>query len=181
MHETLLDSTGPPTWWRFARRDLVIIALTLTCWLLTHTATDSALPGRLAGGLAILSAFLLHEWGHWLGARWSRSRISLPATLASPFLYNFDAQQNNRRQFLITSVAGFAATGVFLVAYFLLLPDSHPGTALACNGALVLATLTLVFEVPIAIAVAAGWPIPELKLFGRAAPDSQPRSTDRIT
>lgn len=144
-------------------RDLALLALTLAAWLWLPTA-EPAGPWAIAG-LTLLCAFLFHEWGHWLGARWSAATIYPPKHLFSGFLYNFDAQRNSRRQFLTTSVAGFVATGLFLLLFFFALADTHPATPLIRTGAGVLAGLTVIFEFPIAIAVALGKPVPALALF----------------
>lgn len=157
-----------------------MLAVTAGAWFVTLASspgTTNASLAQIAGGLTVLSAFLLHEWGHWLGARWSGAQIYAPSFIASPFLYNFDAEQNTPRQFLLTSVFGFAATGLFLLLFFFALPAEHPATTIARYGGTALATLTLVFEVPIAIAVALGRPVPSLKLF----PDRDARERARDT
>ena len=144
-------------------RDLALLALTLAAWLLLPT-TELGGPWVIAG-LSLVCAFLFHEWGHWLGARWSTAIIYPPNHLFSGFLYNFDAKRNSREQFLTTSVAGFIATGLFLLLFFLALEDTHPATPLVRTGATVLAALTVIFEFPIAIAVALGKRVPALALF----------------
>ncbi len=151
-----------------------MLALTASAWLgslAIDSGTAATRLAQIAGALTVLSAFLLHEWGHWLGARWAQAQIYAPGFIASPFLYNFDAQENTRAQFLLTSVSGFAATGLFLLFFFFGLPADHPGTTIARYGGVALATLTLVFEVPIAIAVALGRPVPHVALFPQRSAD----------
>lgn len=160
-----------------------MLTLTASAWFASIASEPGAAATRLAqiaGALTVLSAFLLHEWGHWLGARWSGAQIYAPGFIASPFLYNFDAQENSRRQFLLTSVCGFAATGLFLLFFYFGLPADHPGTTIARYGGTALATLTLLFEVPIAIAVALGRPVPSLKLFPDQAARERFRNDRRL-
>ena len=52
-------------------------------------------------------------------------------------------------QFLIMSLAGFAATAVFVLGFLLWMPQDQQAGRIALRGALVLAGLTLLFEFPI--------------------------------
>ncbi len=166
---------------RIALRDGALMATTSACWLWLDPAQSTYLVWFTAA-LTLASAFVFHEWGHLLGARISQARVYPPTHLASIFLYNFDAELNSRRQFLWTSILGFVATGLFLAIFFFGLPATHPATALVQIGALGLAGLTVVFEFPIAIAVALGRPIPQLKLFAdrrsRANPEGRPGTSN---
>ena len=144
-------------------RDIALLTLTLAAWQWLDPA--GPMTSWLITALTLLCAFLFHEWGHWLGARWSHAIVYPPTHLFSGFLYNFDAQRNSRCQFLVTSIAGFIATGLFLLLFYLGLPEHHPATSSIRAGAAVLAALTVIFEFPIAIAVALGKPIPALALF----------------
>ncbi len=139
-------------------------SLALLAMLLWQTGSDS---GRLAiptGLLTLYCGFALHEWGHVAGARLSQALIYPARSIAAPFIYNFDATANSSRQFLATSVAGFIATAIFLLLFWWVLPDSGAGL-IAQRGAAVLAAATVIFEFPIAIAVALGRPIPSLVLL----------------
>ena len=73
--------------------------------------------GVTAGTLVAVAGFLLHEWGHWLGARWTGSVVHYPRTVFAPLLFHFDTRANDRRQFLAMSYGGYLASvaGVGLV------------------------------------------------------------------
>jgi hypothetical protein len=130
-------------------------------------------PGtRLASALSIgagvgatICAYNLHEWGHLIGAHLTRS-VYVPARrLISPFLFSYDADRNTRRQFLIMSLAGFAATALFVVAFLLWMPQDQQAGRIALRGALVLAGLTVVIELPIFFRALLGNTIPRTGMF----------------
>jgi hypothetical protein len=95
-------------------RDLVVIAATLALWRwsrqldLDHAAL-SVPVAILAGASAALSGFLVHEWGHLLGALAGNGAVEYPPTIRSIFLFKFSAG-NDRRQYLWMSGGGFVAS-----------------------------------------------------------------------
>lgn len=138
---------------RFAIRDVTILLGTAALWW----ASLSAEPGTtLASALSIgagvgaaVCAYNLHEWGHLLGAHLTDS-VYVPARrLISPFLFSYDAERNSRDQFLIMSLAGFAATALFVLGFWLWMPQDQQAGRIALWGALGLAGLTVVIELPI--------------------------------
>jgi len=94
--------------------------------------------------------YLVHEWAHFLGALLGKSRISVAGKLWSPFLFSFESESNSIRQFAIMTAGGFLATAVFLLLYFLFLPDTV-WAKVAWNISLFLTLLTIFVEMPIAI------------------------------
>ena len=110
-----------PRFSHFALRDAALTGLAAVAWTadrrLRHR--EGALPTAVAvaaGVAAPTVAFLLHEWGHLAGAILSGGVARPPAHLASPFLFNFDCEASDRRQFLAMSIGGYAASAVGLVA-----------------------------------------------------------------
>jgi hypothetical protein len=76
--------------------------------------------------------------------------VYVPAKrIYSPFLFSYDAERNTRNQFLVMSLAGFAATAVFVVTFVLWMPQDQLAGRIALRAALVLAGLTVVIELPI--------------------------------
>ncbi len=139
---------------KLAIRDLLLVALLVGFWLLTAELSAGAGPlsdffGLLAGlGLGV-SAYLLHEWGHLLGALATRSVVHAPDRLSSRFLFSFDSKANSRRQFLTMSLCGFAVTGVALLLAHTALPEGQLATRVA-RGAVLFLTFLLVFiELPL--------------------------------
>jgi hypothetical protein len=154
---------------RFVIRDVTILVGTVAAWWLSLTVD----PGtRLASGLSIaagvgaaICAYNLHEWGHLVGARLTRS-VYVPAKrIISPFLFSYDDQQNTREQFLLMSLAGFAATALFVVAFVLWMPQDQQAGRIALRSALVLAGLTVIIEFPIFFRALLGNKVPRTGLF----------------
>jgi hypothetical protein len=169
---------------RFAVRDLVLVAVTVSLVELDRALVSANVggPGALAVGVLTgaafaLSSFLLHEWGHWLGAVGAGALVHPPRSLSSFFLFFFDTGKSDRRQFLAMSYGGYAAT---LVALALLLAWARLDTW-SGRTALVLAglgmTITAALEVPTTWKVARGEPIPGGIAF--VGPDgSVPKAAD---
>jgi len=120
----------------------------------------------VAAGLgAAICAYNLHEWSHLLGAHWTRS-VYVPAKRwYSPFLFSYDAERNTRGQFLLMSLAGFAATALFVIGFLLWMPRDQAAGRIALRGALILAGLTAVIELPIFFRALFGTRVPRTGMF----------------
>ena len=148
-------------------RDALMLGLTLWLWLAPSLWAESGWAANsLLALLTVLCAYLLHEWGHLLGAVVSGSRVHLPSgPLSSPFLFRFDVSRNTSRQFCSMSLGGFAASLIVLALMFWLLPSgllaSHITLGLAGLGVLA----TLWFEWPVFWRVWQGGPLPSGAAF----------------
>ncbi|HWU68894.1 MAG TPA: hypothetical protein VN046_08455 [Stenotrophobium sp.] len=130
-------------------RDLALIAATLAIWSWSreldagHAAL--AIPvAILAGIAAAYSGFLVHEWGHLLGALAASSAVELPSTVRSIFLFKFGSG-NDRRQYLWMSVGGFIASTA-VIAVLLAVLSFHAladWVAMALTAAGIIATFIL--------------------------------------
>ncbi|MFZ1863800.1 MAG: hypothetical protein WAU39_06220 [Polyangiales bacterium] len=154
---------------RFAIRDLLIVAATAGLWWLSlslEAGTTLRSVFSISAGLgATVCAYNLHEWGHLLGAHLTDS-VYVPARrLISPFLFSYDAERNTRGQFLVMSLAGFAATAIFVVAFWLWMPQDQRAGRIALRGALVLAGLTAAIELPIFFRALLGSTVPRTGMF----------------
>ena len=139
---------------RFAARDLSIVAASLALWwlLARHSGGAGAVAdftGWVCGLSLAACAYLAHEWSHFLGAKAIGSRVTPGTSLASGFLFSFDAESNSLAQFVVMSLSGFAATAAVVVAFYLFLPDEFLASRVARGGALFLAFLGVVLEVPL--------------------------------
>lgn len=150
-----------------AIRDLVAVALMAGLSIL-----DAQLSGADAGAAAIavalatgfmvtLVSFLLHEWGHWLGAVASGSPISRPPGALSPFLFHFDTKRSSRKQFLWMSMGGYIASVVALVCIATWADFSRLSGQVAFGLASLGVLVTLVLEVPTTLRVLRGAPLPQ--------------------
>jgi hypothetical protein len=158
--------------WKLLARDLAIVSLAVVLWPLAApwsagTGAVSDFVGLLLGLLVGVCAFLLHEWGHLLGAVAARSRFQPPASLASPFVFTFDSRANSRRQFLIMSFAGFVATALGVWAAYAALPSELLATRVARGAVVFLAFLGVVLEVPLVVYSLVARRVPPID--GRAA------------
>ena len=137
-------------------RDLGIAGVAGLLWKLAATASAGQGPlGDLAGVVAGFGTgvciFVIHEWGHLLGAFATGSTVTPAQTLASAFLFSFDSRSNSRQQFLVMSFGGWIASGLAAaVAYTLLSPDLF--AARVARGVVALnVVLIVVIEVPLVV------------------------------
>jgi len=151
--------------WMHAIRDLVMLVATLALWrqdaALRHATGGLAVVTAVAAGtMTAVCGFLVHEWGHLLGASSYRSDVRVPSTPFSLFLFHFDPETNRPAQFIAMSAGGFLASGLMVGFLLAVLPlDALSGrVAMAFVGAGVAATLAL--EVPPFVRVLRGAPIP---------------------
>ena len=150
----------------FLLRDSLIILLLVALWLYTlglgkpHDLWSVAVHVA-TGLLTVFVGYLLHEWGHLLGAGAAGGTFVLPATVTETlFLFRFDNVRNSRRQFFSMSLGGFASSILVVAFLFSALPWSLLASwiALGLTAAGVLATL--IIEVPEFMGVWRGGPMP---------------------
>jgi hypothetical protein len=150
---------------KHAARDALILVATLALWRLDAKMRASGglpalLVAALAGAMTAYCGYLVHEWGHLLGALSGRSVVHMPPSVFSVFLFQFDSDRNSREQFLRMSMGGFIASAAAIAVLWMALPLD------ACSGqiAMFLVVLgvvaTFILEVPVAWRVARGAPIP---------------------
>ncbi len=161
--------------WTMAIRDVTVVLITLSVWSLdAHLRTQA--PGLstfgvalAAGVLTAVCSYLAHEWGHFAGARLSRSVVHLPTGVGAVFLFNFDSDRNSRLQFIAMSCGGLLASALVMAALLRLLPLQATASrvALALVGLGFVATVIL--EVPIVWRVARGAPIPRGAVYSSSA------------
>ena len=168
---------------RMGARDLAAIAAVALLWC--GAASASAGSGMLADLVGTLlglgfgvCVFLLHEWGHLLGALATGSVVQEPASLRSAYLFSYDSKRNTQRSFLVMSLGGFAATGLAVALAYGALPDAWLATRVARGATLVLATLTVVVELPLLAYALLRSELPPVEVFPAAREEPwSPRSS----
>ncbi|MDH3727036.1 MAG: hypothetical protein OER77_05860 [Myxococcales bacterium] len=154
---------------RFVIRDVSILLLTIGLWLFsleTEPGTTLASVVSISAGVgAAVCAYNFHEWGHLVAARMTDSVFTPARRVISPFLFSYDAEHNTRRQFLLMSLGGFAATAIFVVAFLLWMPQDQQAGRVALRGGLILASLTVIIEFPIFFRALLGNTVPRTGLF----------------
>lgn len=154
-----------------ALRDGLLIAVTLALWLWTLRLGPAAtlrvgVVHVVTALMTVIVGYLLHEWGHLVGAWLRRSAVEYPATITETlFLFRFDNGRNSRPQFFTMALGGFVSSFITVALLFWLLPWS----LLASKVALALTVLgviaTLVIEVPEFWRVLRGGPLPDGAAF----------------
>ena len=151
--------------------DLVIAAIAVFAWRLAAplsagTGAVSDLTGVVVGLLIGACAFLAHEWGHLLGALATRSAVRPAESLRSAFVFQFDSRNNSRRQFLVMSFAGFAATAAVVWVAYAILPPDLLASRVARGAIVFLAFLGVVLEVPLVVYSIVARRVPPLESGG---------------
>ena len=133
---------GASDYW--AAESELILALTL------------ALINSIVAGTIVAS--ILHEWGHFLGARLSGSEAPLLEKTFSFFFFNFKDEGNTKSQFLKMSLGGPIANWSLVIAFFFLLPLETWSQVLFLATLLSTAVSVSIFEVPVMLRFREGEP-----------------------
>jgi membrane-associated protease RseP (regulator of RpoE activity) len=151
---------------KFVVRDIALLVLCLGLWQFDLLRQAQG-GGWLLIGLEILTAavtlvvsFLVHEWGHLIGALLTRSKVYAPHGLFELFLFHFDGHQNNARQFIAMSIGGFIASGLMMIAVIAFAPLHSLDGKLALVFVAIGIIATVVLEFPTTWRVARGAPLP---------------------
>lgn len=143
-----------PSFAHFALRDAAILLVAVLLWqtFASLSATPSASGdffGVVVGAAACLCAHLAHEWGHTLGGMATHSVMRPGAHLKSFSIFVFDSHANNKRQFVLMSLAGFAATAAMVLIAFAVLPVDYLASRILRGYVVLQVVLALVIEVPL--------------------------------
>ncbi|NNC55022.1 MAG: hypothetical protein HKO07_04785 [Pseudomonadales bacterium] len=143
-----------PNFLFFAVRDGTILLAAALLWLglaeghTTHTAKVDFF-GFVLGAALVLSAHLVHEWGHVLGGFASKSVMAPGKHFSSFSIFEYSSARNSVAQFLLMSFSGFALTAVVLWFCFTVLPDGYLATHIARGYAVLQVILALTLELPL--------------------------------
>ena len=141
---------------RLAQRDALIVLAALSLWAAADTwyvstglglaAVLSALDGAIVGaGVGLL----VHEWGHFAGARLAGG-IAPTGEFKKIFpIFDFDMQRSGSGPFRAMSVGGNLAHWSWVLILALLLPLDTPGRTSLFAGALGLAVFASTTELPV--------------------------------
>jgi len=160
----------------FAGRDLIILAATIAFWFANTATPLTGLPALACGILTGLCALQFHEWGHIWGGLRSNADIYPPPSWWYPFIFSLDHTTNTREQFLSTSLPAFAATAIYIIAFWLWLPREQLAGQTALVMGSITASLTVIIEFPLFARVYFGGSLPPVELFSR--PASEPSNRD---
>jgi hypothetical protein len=142
--------------WLVVLRDVAIVAAGFSLfaaadawYILTGTALASALS--LVEGLLVGIALgaLLHEWGHFAGARFSGATAPLRPFAGFLPLFDFDYEDNTSSHFQSMSIGGNLAHWLVFLVLFFGLPLSTPGQVAIASGAFGFAVFASSIEFPV--------------------------------
>lgn len=141
-------------------RMLVYIAVfaALDAWVI---ATDGLLVAQL---LSVIAAYItgsyltgvFHEWGHFTGARVSGSRSPIVRKPKGIFMFGFDMEKNDSRQFLSMSLGGPIANWLLVLLVLVLMPLDTIGRIALLAVVFGRAVAVCLFELPVVKAVYEG-------------------------
>jgi hypothetical protein len=165
--------------YKHAVRDGSIVMITLVVWGLDAQLRSAGggvafLVAFIAAALTTYCGYLVHEWGHLFGALSARSVVHLPDNALSVFLFQFDSDRNDRRQFLRMSMGGFVASALTIVLLLAVLPLHAWSGQIAIFLVFLGVVATFILEVPVAWRVAGGAPIPRGVAYRSSADASGP-------
>lgn len=119
----------------------------------------SIITAVLAG---ITTATLVHEWFHYLGARYASGKFDIPGN-PGLFVFNWDFANNSVRQFLVMSIAGTIGSVLAVLLLWLTVPADSVGRAALRSAAIASVIYSAMIEWPVISRVRAGGePLAEL-------------------
>jgi hypothetical protein len=130
------------------------------------TVTGLGIAGLLSVVTAVLAGVaittLVHEWFHYLGARYARAAFDIPARLGL-FVFNWDFGSNSVRQFLTMSAAGSVGSILAVMLLWYSVPADTWGRAVLHGAALASLVYSALIEWPVIRRVRGGGePLAEL-------------------
>lgn len=112
-------------------------------------ATVVAIANAALAATAITG--ILHEWGHYAGARLAGSTAhALEKPVNYFFMFNFPFDQNDTRQFLWMSWGGILTPWLLVLLTLILIPIDNASRAMLLAVFVMRAVQVALFEVPVA-------------------------------
>jgi len=137
-----------------------------------NTVTGLGIAGLLCVVTAVLAGVaiptVVHEWFHFLGARYARAAYTIPTRMGL-FVFNWDFGANNVRQFLTMSVAGSVGSVLAVMLLWNAVPADTWGRAVLHGAALASLVYSALIEWPVLRRVRqGGQPLAELSKIDKA-------------
>ena len=137
-----------------------------------HVVTGLGIAGLLVMATAALAGVtvvtLVHEWFHYLGARYARAAFDIPERLGL-FVFTWDFARNSTRQFLTMSYAGTVGSVLALWVLWHSVPADTLGRAVLPGAAFASLVYSALIEWPVVRRVRRGGePLAELSRIDQA-------------
>ena len=134
---------------------------------LTRLPVASALSVLTALPAGLVFATLVHEWGHFAGARIAGARCTVPAKVGL-YAFNYDFAANSLRHFRVMSWAGQVGGLLAILALAMLLPLDTPGRCMVLAASVGAFFFAGMIEWPVLARVGrSGNPLAELSRIDR--------------
>jgi hypothetical protein len=137
-------------------RDVAIVSALLSLFAAAEawaTVSGLALASLLSSvdGLLVgaATAGLLHEWGHFAGARLAGGHAPLKPIAGFLPVFDFDYENNDARAFDWMSIGGNLGDISVVLLFFFALPMTSPGHAALVAGAFGFAVFAAAIEFPV--------------------------------
>lgn len=118
-----------------------------------YLATELMLANLLSIIMALVAgawlASIVHEWGHFAGARLSKSYAPIVPDVRGIFMFGFNHAKNTRNQFMAMSLGGSVANWSLVLLIFFLIPMDNAGRAALLAMTFAKAVSVVIFELPI--------------------------------
>ena len=118
-----------------------------------YVVTDLSIAGLLSVIMALVAgawlSSLVHEWGHFTGARLAKSYSPIVPEIRGVFMFGFNHAKNERNQFLSMSLGGPIANWSLVLLILLTLPMDNLGRAALLGITTAKAISVCIFELPI--------------------------------
>lgn len=92
---------------------------------------------------------LIHEWGHFTGARLAKSYSPIVPEVKGIFMFGFNHAKNSRNQFIAMSLGGPIANWSLVLAIVFFIPMDNLGRAALLGITFAKAVSVCMFELPI--------------------------------
>ena len=116
-------------------------------------ATGTMIAGTVSTLAGLVAGFgvgsLVHEWGHFIGARISGAQSPLRPISSLGFIFDFDLQGSTRHQFDTMSIGGNVGHFAVVLVFLLALPLATPGQIAVLAGSIGFAVFASSVEFPV--------------------------------
>lgn len=142
--------------WKVALRDIAILSGALSLFAaadLWRASTGLALAGMLSvvDGLLVglATGALVHEWGHYIGARLAGAAAPLRPMKGMLPLFDFDYAASKPNEFMGLSIGGNVGHWLVVVLFAVALPLDSPGQVALVSAAMGFAVFSSSVEFPV--------------------------------
>lgn len=125
-----------------------------------YVVTDLSLALVLSVITALVAgawiARIVHEWGHFTGARIAKSYSPIVPEIRGVFMFGFNHAKNDRNQFIAMSLGGPIANWCLVALIFFFIPMDNLGRATLLGMTFAKAVSVCIFELPVIAKVMRG-------------------------